>query len=158
MTQVCFLCNMEIQNTSLIFKKSDLTINGLVVPDQMTEGDVLCVNCFDQRLKSPKTNTSKARIDKLVNIFEKEMDKNELYVDSILERFDTEMNGWSLSEPVKTAYLVQVMDIIEVVIQDESRKFSTINQIRKMLSLNFYVKSQAEIKDYFNGKNISSKT
>jgi len=50
------------------------------------------------------------------------------------------------------------MDIIEVVIQDESRKFSTINQIRKMLSLNFYVKSQAEIKDYFNGKNISSKT
>ena len=147
MTQVCFLCNMEIGSTSLIFKKSDLTINGLVVPDQMTEGDVLCVNCFDQRLKSPKTNTSKARIDKLVNIFEKEMDKNEVNVDSILERLDTEMNGWSLSEPVKTAYLVQVMDIIEVAIQDESEKFSTINQIRKMLSLNFYVKSQAEIKN-----------
>ncbi len=147
MTQVCFLCNMKIGNTSLIFKKSDLTINGLVVPDQMTEGDVLCVNCFDQRLKSPKTNTSKARIDKLVNFFEKEMDKNEVNVDSILERLDTEMNGWSLSEPVKTAYLVQVMDIIEVVIQDESEKFSVINQIRKMLSLNFDVKSQAEIKD-----------
>ena len=147
MTQVCFLCNMEIGNTSLIFKKSDLTINGLVVPDQMTEGDVLCVNCFDQRLKNPKTNTSKARIDKLVNIFEKEMDKNEVNVDSILERLDTEMNGWSLSEPVKTAYLVQVMDIIEVAIQDESEKFSVINQIRKMLSLNFYVKSQAEIKN-----------
>ena len=158
MTQVCFLCNMEIVNTSLIFKKSDLTINGLVVPDQMTEGDVLCVNCFDQRLKSPKTNTSKARIDKLVNIFEKEMDKNEVNVDSILERLDTEMNGWSLSEPVKTAYLVQVMDIIEVVIPDESEKFSTINQIRKMLSLNFDVKSQAEIKDQFNSKNIPSKT
>ena len=141
MTQVCFLCNMEIQNTSLIFKKSDLTINSLVVPDQMTEGDVLCVNCFDQRLKNPKTNTSKARIDKLVNIFEKEMDKNEVNVDSILERLDTEMNGWSLSEPVKTVYLVQVMDIIEVAIHDESEKFSTINQIRKMLSLNFYVKS-----------------
>ncbi len=147
MTQVCFLCNMEIGNTSLIFKKSDLTIKGLVVPDQMTEGDVLCVNCFDQRLKNPKTNTSKARIDKLINIFEKEMDKNEVNVDSILERIDAEMNGWSLSEPVKTAYLVQVMDIIEVAIQDESRKFSTINQIRKMLSLNFYVKSQVEIKD-----------
>ena len=147
MTQVCFLCNMEIGSTSLIFKKSDLTINGLVVPDQMTEGDVLCVNCFDQRLKSPKTNTSKARIDKLVNIFEKEMDKNEVNVDSILERLDTEMNGWSLSEPVKTAYLVQVMDIIEVAIQDESEKFSIINQIRKMLSLNFYVKSQTEIKN-----------
>ncbi len=157
MTQVCFLCNMEIGNTSLIFKKSDLTINGLVL-DQMTEGDVLCVHCFDQRLKSPKTNTSKARIDKLVNIFEKEMDKNEVNVDSILERLDTEMNGWSLSEPVKTAYLVQVMDIIEVVIPDESEKFSTINQIRKMLSLNFDVKSQAEIKDQFNSKNIPSKT
>jgi len=96
---------MKIGNTSLIFKKSDLTINGLVVPDQMTEGDVLCVNCFDQRLKNPKINTSKARIDKLVNIFEKEMDKNEVNVDSILERLDTEMNGWSLSEPVKTTYL-----------------------------------------------------
>ncbi len=147
MTQICFLCNMEIGNTSLIFKKSDLTINGLAVPDQMTEGDVLCVNCFDQRLKSPKTNTSKARIDKLVNFFEKEMDKNEVNVDSILKRLDTEMNGWSLSEPVKTAYLVQVMDIIEVAIQDESKKFSAINQIRKMLSLNFDVKSQAELKD-----------
>ncbi len=147
MTQVCFLCNMEIGSTSLIFKKSDLTINSLVVPDQMTEGDVLCVNCFDQRLKSPKTDTSKARIDKLVNIFEKEMDKNEVNVDSILERLDTEMNGWSLSEPVKTAYLVQVMDIIEVAIPDESEKFSAINQIRKMLSLNFDVKSQTEIKD-----------
>lgn len=158
MTQVCFLCNMEIGNTSLIFKKSDLTINGLVVPDQMTEGDVLCVNCFDQRLKNPKTNTSKARIDKLVNIFEKEMDKNEVNVDSILERLDTEMNGWSLSEPVKTAYLVQVMDIIEVAIPDESENFSAINQIRKMLSLNFDVKSQAEIKDQFNSKNIPSKT
>ena len=158
MTHVCFLCNMETQNTSLIFKKSDLTINSLVVPDQMTEGDVLCVNCFDQRLKSSKTNTSKARIDKLVNIFEKEMDKNEVNVDSILERLDTEMNGWSLSEPVKTAYLVQVMDIIEVAIPDESEKFSTINQIRKMLSLNFDVKSQAEIKDQFNSKNIPSKT
>ena len=158
MTQVCFLCNMEIGNTSLIFKKSDLTINGLVVPDQMTEGDVLCVNCFDQRLKSPKTNTSKARIDKLVNIFEKEMDKNEVNVDSILERLDTEMNDWSLSEPVKTTYLVQVMDIIEVAIPDESEKFSAINQIRKMLSLNFDVKSQAEIKDQFNSKNIPSKT
>ncbi len=147
MTQVCFLCNIEIGNTSLIFKKSDLTINGLVVPDQMTEGDVLCVNCFDQRLRSPKTNTSKARIDKLVNIFKKEMDKNEVNIDSILERLDTEMNGWSLSEPVKTTYLVQVMDIIEVAMQDESEKISAINQIRKMLSLNFSVKSQAEIKD-----------
>ena len=86
-------------------------------------------------------------VDKLVNIFEKEMDKNEVNVDSILERLDTEMNGWSLSEPVKTTYRVQVMDIIEVAIPDESENFSAINQIRNMLSLNFNVKSQAEIKD-----------
>ncbi len=147
MSNACFLCNMEIGNTSLIFKKSDLTINDLLVPNQMTEGDTLCVNCFNQRLKSPQTNTSKARIDKLANILEKEMDKNEVNVDSILERLDTEMNGWSLSESVKTTYLVQVMDIIEVAIQDESKKFSTIYQIRKMLSLNFDVKSQVGIKD-----------
>ncbi len=147
MAQACVLCSMEIGNTSLVFKKSDLTINSLMVPNQMTEGDVLCVNCFNQRLKSPKTNTSKARIDILVNILEKEMDENKINVDSILERLDTEMNGWSLSEPVKTAYLVQVMDIIEAAIQDESEKFSTINQIRKMLSLNFDVKSHVGIKD-----------
>ncbi len=147
MAQACILCSTEIGNTSLVFKKSDLAINGLLVPNQMTEKDVVCVNCFEQRLKSPKTNTSKARIDILVNILEKEMDENKINIDSILERLDTEMNGWSLSEPVKTAYLVQVMDIIEVAIQDESEKFSTINQIRKMLSLNFDVKSQVEIKD-----------
>jgi len=136
MVQTCFLCNLEIGNTSLIFKKSDLTINGLQVPGEMTEGNILCVNCFDQRLKSPKTNLSKARIDKLVNILEKEMDKNKINVDSVLKMLDTEMDSWSLSEPVKTFYLVQVMDIIEVAIQDESKKFSAINQIRKMLSLN----------------------
>jgi len=141
MAQACVLCSMEIGNTSLVFKKSDLAINGLLVPNQMTEKDVVCVNCFEQRLKSPKTNTSKARIDILVNILEKEMDEKKINVDSILEKLDTEMNGWSLSESVKTAYLIQVMDIIEVAIQDESEKFSTINQIRKMLSLNFDVKS-----------------
>jgi len=147
MSQTCFLCNMKIENTSLIFKKSDLTINSLVVPNQMTDVGVLCVNCFDRMLKSPKTNVNKARIDKLVNILEKEMDKNEVNVDSVLDRLDTEMNGWRLSEPVKTACLVQVMDIIEIALQDESEKFSTINQIRKMLSLNFDVKSQVGIKD-----------
>ncbi len=136
MVQACFLCNQDVGNTSLVFKKSDLTINGLQVPVEMTEGNILCVNCFDQRLKSPKTNLSKARIDKLVNILEKEMDKNKINVDSVLKMLDTEMDSWSLSEPVKTFYLVQVMDIIEVAIQDESKKFSAINQIRKMLSLN----------------------
>ncbi len=141
MVQTCFLCYMEIENTSLIFKKSDLTINGLMVPTKMTEDGILCVNCFDRMLKSPKTNINKARIDKLVNILEKEMEKNEVNVDSVLDRLDAEMNDWRLSEPVKAAVLGQVMDILEVAILDDSEKFSSINQIRKMLSLNFAVKS-----------------
>jgi len=141
MAQVCVLCSMEIGNTLLVFKKSDLTINSLIVPNQMAEKDVVCVNCFNQMLKNPKTNTNRARIDILVNILEKEMDKNEGNIDSILEKMDTEMNKWSLSESVKTAYLVGVMDIIEVAIHDESNKRSAINQIRKILSLNFDVKS-----------------
>jgi len=113
----------------------------------MTEGDVLCVNCFNQLLKSPITNISKARINKLVNIFEKEMDKNEINVDSTLETLNTEMNQWSLSEPEKTDCLVQVMDIIEVAIHDESNKVSALNQIRKSLSLNFDVKSRPKDQD-----------
>ena len=135
MVQTCFLCNLEIGNTSLIFKKSDLSINDLQVPEEMTEEHILCVNCFDQRLKSLKTNLNRAKIDKLVNIFEKEMNKNEINVNSILEMLDTEMDSWSFSEPVKTFYLVKVMDVIEVAIQDDSEKFSAINQMRKILSL-----------------------
>jgi len=141
MVQACVLCSMEIGNTSLVFKKSDLTINSLIVPNQMTEKDAVCVNCFNQMLKNPKTNTNRAKINILVNILEKEMDKNEVNIDSVLEKMDTEMNKWSLSESVKTAYLVGVMDIIEVAIHDEYNKRSAINQIRKILSLNFDVKS-----------------
>jgi len=140
MVRACVLCSIEIGNTSLVFKKSDLTINSLIVPNQMTEKDVVCVNCFNQILKNPKTNTNRARIDILVNILEKEMDKNEVNIDSILDKMDIEMNKWSLSEPVKTAYLVEVMDVIEVAIYDESSKRTAINQIRKILSLNFDVK------------------
>jgi len=143
MAQACVLCSMEIGNTSLVFKKSDLTINSLIVPNQMTEKDVVCVNCFNQMLKNPKTNTNKARIDTLVNILEKEIGQNEVNIDVIFEKLDTEMDKWSLSEPVKTAYLVEVMDIIEIAIHDESNKLSAINQIRKMLSLNFDVKSNS---------------
>jgi hypothetical protein len=135
---------MEIGNTSLVFKKSDLTINSLIVPNQMTEKDVVCVNCFNNIIKNPKTNTNRARINILVNILQKEMDENEFNIDSVLEKMDIEMNKWSLSESVKTAYLVGVMDIIEVAIHDESDKLSAINQIRKMLSLNFDVKPRSE--------------
>ena len=102
MTQTCFLCKLDIGNTSLIFKKSDLPLNHLSIPDKITEGDVLCVNCFNQLLKSPITNISKARIDKLVVIFVKEMDKNEINIDFILEKLNTEMTQWSGAEAEKT--------------------------------------------------------
>ena len=115
-----------------------------MVPTKMTEDGILCVNCFDRMLKSPTTNINKARIDKLVNILEKEMEKNEVNVDSVLDRLDAEMNDWRLSEPVKAAVLGQVMDIIETSLQDDTNKFSAINQIRKMFFLNFAVKSQPE--------------
>jgi len=144
MAQACVLCSMEIGNTSLVFKKSDLTINSLIVPNEMTEENVVCVNCFNNLIKNPKTNTNRARIDTLVNILEKEMDENEFNINSVLEKMDTEMNKWSLSESVKTAYLVGVMDIIEVAIHAESNKQSAINQIRKMLSLDFDVKPRSE--------------
>ena len=141
MVEDCVLCSMEIGNTSLVFKKSDLEINSLVVPDQMTDKDVVCVNCFNGMLKNPKTNTNRARIDILVNILEKGMDENAVNFDSILKKMDTEMDQWELSEPVKTEYLVEVMDEIEVAIHDESNKISALNQMRKILSLNFDVKS-----------------
>ena len=147
MDQTCVLCSMEIGDTSLVFKKSDLTINSLIVPTQMTEKNVVCVNCFNQMLKNPKTNTNRARIDVLVKILEEKMDENEVKIDSILEKMDSEMDKWSLSEPAKTAYLVEVMDVIEVAIHDESSKISALNQIRKVLSLNFDVKSHSKILD-----------
>ena len=144
MDQTCVLCSMEIGDTSLVFKKSDLTINSLIVPTQMKENNVVCVNCFNQMLKNPKTNTNRARINVLVKILEEEMEKNEVNIDSILEKMDVEMNKWSLSESVKTAYLVEVMDVIEIAIHDESSKMSALNQIRKILSLNFDVKSHSK--------------
>ncbi len=140
----CFLCSKEIGNTSLVFKNSDLTVNHLVVPAQMKEGDVICVYCFNHRLRSRQTNINKNRIDTLVDILQKEMLANEINVDSILGKLDKEMELWSLSEPVKTFYLVEVMDIIEIAAQYQTNKLETVNQIRNLLSLNFDQKTQTE--------------
>jgi hypothetical protein len=131
---------MDTGNTSLVFKKSDLIINSMRVPNQMTENDIMCVNCYNQILKNPLTNVNKARIDILVNILEKEMDKNEINLDVIFEKLDTEMSHWQLLEAEKSEYLIEVMNIIEIAIHDESGKISALNQIRNMLSLNFDVK------------------
>ncbi len=141
--KTCFLCSKEIGNTSLVFKNSDLTINHLVVPSQMKEDDVMCVHCFNQRLRSRQTNINKDRIDTLVEILQEEMLKNNINIDSVLEKLDKEMDQWSLSEPVKTFYLVEVMDIIEIAAQYQTNKLETVNQIKNMLSLNFDLKTQS---------------
>jgi hypothetical protein len=138
----CFLCRKEIGNTILVFKNSDLKINHLVPPPQMKEDDVMCVHCFNQMLRSRQTNINKNRIDTLVEILQKEMLNNEINIDSILEKLDKEMDQWSLSEPVKTFYLVEVMDIIEVAAQYQTSKLETVNQIRNLLSLDFDKKTQ----------------
>ncbi len=94
-------------------------------------------------LRSRQTNINKNRIDTLVEILQKEMLNNEINIDSILEKLDQEMEKWSLSEPVKTFYLVEVMDIIEIAAQYQTSKLETVNQIRNLLSLDFDKKSQS---------------
>jgi tRNA A37 threonylcarbamoyladenosine dehydratase len=108
----------------------------------MKEDDVMCVHCFNQMLRSRQTNINKNRIDTLVEILQKEMLNNEINIDSILEKLDKEMDQWSLSEPVKTFYLVEVMDIIEIAAQYQTSKLETVNQIRNLLSLDFDKKTQ----------------
>ncbi len=110
----------------------------------MIEDDVMCVHCFNQRLRSRQTNINKNRIDTLVDILQEEMLKEEINIDSVLEKLDKEMEKWSLSEPVKTFYLVEVMDIIEIAAQYQTNKLETVNQIKNMLSLNFDLKTQSE--------------
>ena len=143
MDDTCFLCSKEIGNTTLVFKNSDLKINHLVPPPQMKEDDVMCVHCFNQMLRSRQTNINKNRIDSLVEILQEEMLKDEINIDSVLEKLDQEMEKWSLSEPVKTFYLVEVMDIIEVAAQYQTNKLETVNQIKNMLSLNLDQKTQS---------------
>ena len=109
----------------------------------MKEDDVMCVHCFNQMLRSRQTNINKNRIDTLVEILQKEMLNNEINIDSILEKLDKEMDQWSLSEPVKTFYLVEVMDIIEIAAQYQTSKLETVNQIRNLLSLDFDKKTQS---------------
>jgi tRNA A37 threonylcarbamoyladenosine dehydratase len=109
----------------------------------MKEDDVMCVHCFNQMLRSRQTNINKNRIDTLVEILQKEMLNNKINIDSILEKLDQEMEKWSLSEPVKTFYLVEVMDIIEVAAQYQTNKLETVNQIKNMLSLNLDQKTQS---------------
>jgi tRNA A37 threonylcarbamoyladenosine dehydratase len=113
-----------------------------VPPPQIKEDDEICVHCFNQMLRSRQTNVNKNRIDTLVEILQKEMLENEINIDSVLDKLDKEMDQWSLSEPVKTFYLVEVMDIIEIAAQYQTSKLETVNQIRNLLSLDFDKKTQ----------------
>jgi len=110
----------------------------------MKEDDVICVHCFNQRLRSRQTNVNKNRIDTLVDILQEEMLKDEINIDSILDKLDKQMELWSLSEPVRTFYLVEVMDIIEIAAQYQTNKLETFNQIKNLLSLNSDLKTQPE--------------
>jgi hypothetical protein len=119
MTQICSLCNTTIENTSLVFKKSDLEINSLIVPSKLTEKDLVCVTCFNEMLEDPKTNVKKGRINTLTDIVKSEVGKNEINIDYIFKKIDIEMNKWSLSESDKVTYLLEITDIIEDATHDK---------------------------------------
>ncbi len=114
----------------------------MVALPQMKEDDVICVHCFNQRLRSRQTNINKNRIDTLVEILQEEILKDEINIDSILEKLDKQMELWSLSEPVKTFYLVEVMDIIEIAAQYQTNKLETVSEIKNLLSLNSDLKTK----------------
>ena len=131
MVESCILCRNEILKDSLKFKKKDLTTNEIVVPQGMTDTDLICVNCFNSRLEDPITNARKARLDILLNIVREEMRKKELDVDSLLDKLDEGMNQWTLSEANKVSYIEDVMKTIELDLQDEqSYMFSQIKRIK----------------------------
>jgi len=133
MTVHCFLCSHELAETSIKFRINDLTTTGLLVPQEMTDEDIMCMNCFNSRLENPETNPNKSRIYTLVEIAKKEMDKDVIDVDSTLDKLDNEMNRWSLSESVKGSVLVEVMNIIELDMADRSSVLAAINQMRGLL-------------------------
>ena len=127
----CILCSNEILKDSLKFKKKDLTINEIVVPQGMTDTDLICVNCFNSRLEDPITNLRKARLYILLNIVREEMRKKELDVDSLLDKLDEGMNQWSLSEANKVSYIEDLMKTVELDLEEEqSYMFSQIKRIK----------------------------
>ena len=119
MVESCILCSNEILKDSLKFKKKDLTTNEIVVPQGMTNTDLICVNCFNSRLEDPTTNLRKARLYILLNIVREEMQKKELDVDSLLHKLDEGMDQWSLSEANKVSYIEDVMKTVELDLQEE---------------------------------------
>ena len=149
MVESCILCSNEIIKDSLKFKKKDLTTNEIVVPQGMTETDLICVNCFNSRLEDPITNTRKARFNILLNIVREEMQKKELDVDSLLDKLDEGMNQWSLSEANKVRYIEDVMKTVELDLHEEqSYMFSQIKRIKDI-----FRKTHVNLLDDVNSNN-----
>ena len=149
MVESCILCSNEIIKDSLKFKKKDLTTNEIVVPQGMTEMDLICVNCFNSILEDPITNTRKARFNILLNIVRDEMQKKELDVDSLLDKLDEGMNQWSLSEANKVSYIEDVMKTVELDLHEEqSYMFSQIKRIKDI-----FRKTHVKLSDDVNSNN-----
>ena len=149
MVESCILCSNEIIKDSLKFKKKDLTTNEIVVPQGMTETDLICVNCFNSILEDPITNTRKARFNILLNIVRDEMQKKELDVDSLLDKLDEGMNQWSLSEANKVSYIEDVMKTVELDLHEEqSYMFSQIKRIKDI-----FRKTHVKLSDDVNSNN-----
>ena len=145
----CILCSNEILKDSLKFKKKDLTINEIVVPQGMTDTDLICVNCFNSRLEDTTTNLRKARLYILLNIVREEMRKKELDVDSLLNKLDEGMNQWSLSEANKVSYIEDVMKTVELDLHEEqSYMFSQIKRIKDI-----FRKTHVKLLDDVNSNN-----
>ena len=145
----CILCSNEILKDSLKFKKKDLTINEIVVPQGMTDTDLICVNCFNSRLEDPTTNLRKARLYILLNIIREEMQKKELDVDSLLNKLDEGMNQWSLSEANKVSYIEDLMKTVELDLEEEqSYMFSQIKRIKDI-----FIKTHVKLLDDINSNN-----
>ncbi len=149
MAESCILCSNEILKDSLKFKKKDLTANEIVLPQGMTDTDLICANCFNSRLEDPTTNLRKARLHILLNIVHEEMRKKELDVNSLLDKLDEGMNLWSLSEANKVSYIEDVMKTVELDLQEEQSYM--VSQMKSIKDI--FRKTHVKLLDDVNSNN-----
>ena len=146
MVESCILCRNEILKDSLKFKKTDLITNEILVPQGMTDTDLICTNCFNLRLEDPLTNVGKSRTYLLLDIVRQEMGRKEFDVASLIDKLDKEMNKWPLSEADRGRYMENVMKMIESDLEEEqSYMFSGIKKIKDV-----FTKKHARLLDELN--------
>ena len=137
MVESCILCSNEILKDSLKFKKTDLITNEILVPQGMTDTDLICTNCFNLRLEDPVTNIVKARKYLLLDIVHREMSRMDVDITSLIDKLHNEMNKWSLSEGTKAGYIEDVMKMVESELEEEqSYMFSGIKKIKDVFTKN----------------------